>query len=551
MIHKLLIKNYAIIEELEIEFSEHLTIITGETGAGKSILLGAFGLIMGNRADSKVFYDDSKKCVVEGTFTVGKYDLKGFFEEHDIDYDTEVVVRRELTPSGKSRSFVNDTPVKLKVLQQLTCSLVDLHQQFDNLDIHNISFQLRMIDALADNSRLLESYKAEYRGYVKERRELETLIKRNQESSREFDYVSFLLEEFREVELIPGEQTTIEGELARLSSAEDIKRNLGAAYHQLVDSEHAIIGQLEEVSHALIPLRDVDESLKSVHQRFESILLELQDICGEFERIAEHTEYDGARIAELQLRLDHIYKLQNKHHVKTLDELLEVQAGLEEKLNGYSDLSNKIEQLELSIDNRVEKLRKQAIKLSERRRKVIPSFEKKVHEMLGQLSMQHARLKVEMNEMEELCPTGFDEVQFMFSANKGGRFLPVKDVASGGELSRLTLCTKSLVASAIPLPSLIFDEIDTGISGDVAMKMGVILQHLSRKHQVISITHSPQIAVKADAHYFIYKSHGKERTVTRVKQLGQEERVQEIAAMLSGNPPTNSAIENARELLGG
>ncbi len=549
MIKRLIIKNYAIIEEQEIEFSDRLTIITGETGAGKSILLGALGLIMGKRADTKSLYDDSKKCIIEGIFDVGKYDLQGFFEAHDIDFDQEVVVRRELTPTGKTRSFVNDTPVNLKTLQQLSAALIDLHQQFDTLDIHNISFQLRMIDSLADNQSLLLNYQEDYKAYQSDKRRLAKLVEQSQSAAKEADFLSFQLNEFNEVELVDGEQESLEDEMNRLTNAEDIKRILGGAFQALSEDEQSVISQMETIAQSIHAVRNVHPDLEKITSRYDGLLLELQDLVQDFEKIADGTEYDGERIIEIQARLDQIYKLQNKHHVKSVAELIEIQSDLEQKLNAFSDLSGEIEHLEKSIAARQGILQKSASQLSKRRKAVTGGFEKKVHELLAQLSMEHARLQVEVKELEELNSTGFDEVNFLFAPNMGSKFLPIKDVASGGEISRLTLCTKSLVASAIPLPTLIFDEIDTGISGDVALKMGNILHKLANKHQVVSITHTPQIAVRADAHYFVYKQSREGRTLTNVRLLKPEERVNAVATMLSGNPPSDSAIENAKELL--
>lgn len=549
MIDKLIIKNYAIIEALEIDFSKKLTIITGETGAGKSILLGALGLIMGRRVDTKSLYQADKKCIIEGHFQIAKYNLRSFFDKHDIDYDEELVVRRELTPSGKSRAFVNDTPVRLNILQQLSGSLIDLHQQFDTLDIHNVSFQLRMIDALADNSDLLKKYVTLFRTYQKNRKRLAELKTQNDNAAKEMDFLSFQLNEFNEVELIPGEQVQLEENLARLTSAEDIKRVMGSAYNQLSEDEMSIVNKMESIGHAINSVANVHPDLGSLSERFQGLFIELQDIAQEFEKIAEDTEYDGEKIQETQSRLDLIYKLQTKHNVKTLEELIQLQEDLENRLNAFGDLSADIEKLEASLVHEEEALRSMAAKLSKKRHSVVGGFEKKVVSMLKQLSMEHAQLKVEVNPLEILSATGLDEVNFLFAPNKGSQFLPIKKVASGGEIARLTLCTKSLVADAIPLPTLIFDEIDTGVSGDVALKMGRILKDLAKRHQVVSITHTPQIAIQANAHYFVYKKATEDRTVTRVKLLSEEERVQAVAIMLSGSPPSSSAIENAKELL--
>jgi DNA repair protein RecN (Recombination protein N) len=551
MIQRLYIKNYAIIEELEINFSDKLTIITGETGAGKSILLGALGLIMGKRADTKVFYNADSKCVIEATFHVAKYKIKPFFTYHELDYSDEVIVRREVTPTGTTRAFINDTPVNLKVLQQLSDSLIDLHQQFDTLDIHNVSFQLRMMDALAGNETLLRVYQELYRNYTADKKKLADLYEQNEMAARELDYVSFQLNEFNEAELIENEQTELETELDRLTNAEDIKQILSAAFMGLSEGDNSIVSQMEDLSIKLEDIKQHHPKLEAGYERFESILLELKDLAEEFESIAEDTEYDEARILEAQARLDLIYKLQQKHRVKTMEDLLAIQEKLEKQYSGYSDLSSGIKNLEKKIADAEKDLVAQAAKLSERRKSVIKGFEKKVHALLKQLSMEHAQLEVSVTPLDKPAPTGMDDINFLFSPNKGSKFLPIKDVASGGELSRLTLCTKSLVADAIPLPTLIFDEIDTGISGDVAMKMGNILQELSNRHQVVSITHTPQIAVKANQHYFVFKKDTADRTITKVKLLNDEERIRAVATMLSGNPPTESAIANAKELLFG
>jgi len=549
MIQRLHIRNYAIIEELDIDFSDKLTIITGETGAGKSILLGALGLIMGKRADTKVLYHQDAKCVVEATFQVAKYNIKPFFDTHDIDYDDEVVVRRELTPSGKSRAFINDTPANLKLLKQLTDVLIDLHQQFDTLDIHNVSFQLRMLDALAGNEKRLNNYQSTYSTYQSNKRELAKLTEQSNNAAREMDFLNFQLQEFNEAALMPNEQEQLEVEITRLTNAEDIKRTLSAAFQNLSESESSILNQMEALSMDLNQVRKMHPNLPATVDRYESILLELKDLAKEFENVAEDTEYDEQRIQETQSRLDLIYKLQQKHRVKGTGELLQIHEGLKTQLTGFQDLSSGIEKLEKEIDKQEIDLRKIANDLSKRRKKEVPDFEKKIHALLKQLSMEHARIQIEVKPLEALTPTGTDEVNFLFAPNKGSRFLPIKEVASGGELSRLVLCTKSLVADAIPLPTLIFDEIDTGISGDVAMKMGTILQELSNRHQVITITHTPQIAVKADYHYFVFKLDRPERTITKVKLLTPDERVRAVATMLSGSPPSDSAMANARELL--
>jgi DNA repair protein RecN (Recombination protein N) len=550
MLKRLHIRNYALIDELDIECSEHLTIVTGETGAGKSILLGALGLIMGERADSKIFYNDQEKCVVEGHFEVQDYDLKAFFQEHELDYDPEVVIRRELSPTGKSRAFVNDTPVNNQVLQRLTENLVDVHQQFDALDIHNVNFQLRMIDALADNAALLAQYREGYKQYAADRRQLTDMVERSQNGAKEMEFLRFQLDELRQAELIEGEQETLENELAKLTNAEEIKRTYGAAYGYLAENETNIVGQVQELGRSMQGTRKLSTELGSISERLEGLVAELQELAKDCDRIAERTEYDPQRIAEVQERLNTIYKLQKKHGTGTVAELLQLQDRLEQQTGGFTDLGAAIAALEQRIAQQETRLRAEAATLGQRRRSVTGGFEKKVQEMLTMLSMPHARLQVAVESTDNLTPTGTDDVQFLFATNVGSKFLPIKDVASGGELSRLNLCTKSIVADAIPLPTLIFDEIDAGVSGDVSMKMGHILKELAGRHQVICITHTPQVAARADKHYFVFKKVQNDRTLTNVRLLNPDERVRSIAVMLSGNPPSEAALVTARELVG-
>ncbi len=549
MIKKLLIRNYAIIDELEIEFSKGLTIITGETGAGKSILLGALGLVMGQRADTKALYRQDDKCVVEAVFDIRPYELQDFFLENDLDYDTELVIRREITPAGKSRAFVNDSPANLDVLQGISSALIDLHQQFDTRDIHHVSFQLRLLDALADNKPLLAKYQTEYKHYQQARRRLAELERLNTDSSREAEFLRFQLEEFHAANLRDDEQEALEKERTLLSNAEEIKRTISASCHYLLESEHSVITQLREVGVSLNTFRRIDPHIGVLAERFETAVTDIQDIARELERIGDATEYDPARLDDVQQRLDLIYRLQNKHRLGSVGELLALQQEWEAKLQALSNLDDEIAELQLQMEQQRHELTGLAHKLSERRRAVIAGFEEEVKRMLSQLAMEHAVLKVQCNPLPDFTSTGQDEVNFLFAANKGGRLQLIKDVASGGELSRLTLATKSLVAAAIPLPTLIFDEIDSGISGDVALRMGNILRRLSNQHQVVVITHSPQVAAKADAHYFVYKKDTPERTVTNVRPLTLDERIRSIAVMLSQNPPSSSALQNARELL--
>lgn len=550
MIRTLTIQNYAIIEHLEINFSENLTIITGETGAGKSIMLGGLGLIMGKRADTKVLYQQDTKCIIEGVFDVSPYGLEDFFEINDLDYEAETCIRREITPSGKSRAFVNDTPVRLGILKELSNKLIDLHQQFDTLDIHDTVFQIKAIDAIADNKGTLERYQKEYKAYEKTKKELATLIQQSQEANKETDFLQYQLNELTEANLQKGEIQELEMEQSRLNNAEDIQRVLGGAAMQLNENEQSVCSQMTDLSNAVSNLVEFHPDLPKLLESFDSMLLELEEIGNAFHVIAEETEHDGERLLEVNERLSVLYNLINKYHVQTDEELVEVRMDLEQKLGNFEDISGSIERLKAAVVVHEGKLLKIGEKLSKNRQKVTGKFQKSVHNLLAQLSMKHARLEVEIVQTKEFMPMGIDRLRFLFAANKGSRLEEIKGVASGGELSRLALCIKSLVASAIPLPTLIFDEIDSGVSGEVALQMGIILQALSSDHQVISITHSPQIAAKANAHYFVRKKVVGNKTTTAVSQLNHEERILEIAKMLSGNPPSEVAKENARELLG-
>jgi DNA repair protein RecN (Recombination protein N) len=549
MIKRLSIRNYAIIEELEIEFPTGLTIITGETGAGKSILLGALGLIMGERADSKTLFIETEKCVVEGVFQVSAYGLKDYFDENDLDYQDECVIRRELLPSGKSRAFVNDTPVNLETLKQLTSALIDLHEQFDTLDIHQVSFQLRMVDALAGNVALLEAYQLHYRNYIESKKRLEKLKEQSLRAAQESEFLVFQHGELAKAELSVGELERLEEEQKKLSNAGEIKRVLSTTFHAISESEMPVSGQLRDILRAMSDIARFHPIAAEIYKRLEGLTLELEDLGTETGKLADQTELDPARIHEIQNRLDVIYRLLKKHRVQTVEELLDIEEATQKKLDALGDLTADIEKLEAAISAQVKLLQEKAARISESRKSAIPGFEQKVLESLRQLAMQHARFQIECRELPHFNATGTDELNFMFAANPGSRMQLIKDAASGGELSRLTLVTKSLVASAIPLPTLIFDEIDAGVGGDVALRMGGILRRLANQHQVIIITHSPQVASKADAHYFVYKQIEQNQTFTRVKLLNNEERVRSIAVMLSQNPPSEAAIANARELM--
>ncbi|MBK9737526.1 MAG: DNA repair protein RecN [Saprospiraceae bacterium] len=550
MLKKIEIQNYAIIDRLEIFFPDGLTIITGETGAGKSILLGALGLIMGKRADTKVLFDQDKKCYVEGTFDVSEYQLQDYFTEESLDYNDELIIRREIAPGGKSRAFVNDSPVTLDILHTLTDALIDIHQQFDILDIQKPVFQLQMIDALAGNKILLDSYLRQFKTYRQSIRKLEELKDKNRNATQEIEFLSFQLNEFNQADLKEGEQEDLEILLKKLTSAEDIKKTTTTVTQALEEDENAVISQMQALINQFASIRYLDKTYMEIYDRLISVREELADIAKEASFMADATEYDEEAIHQTNTRLNLINRLQKKHDVISMDDLLYVEKSIQQKLNGYADLTDEIQTIQTTCIKQESELRKLAKELTEKRSKVIASFEQNIHDLLVSLAMEHAYIKVNITPLKELGNSGLDDVSILFAPNKGSEFLPLKDTASGGEMSRLTLCIKSLVAGAITLPTLIFDEIDSGVSGEVAQKVGQILSNLSKKHQVICITHSPQIAAKAQSHFWVYKSDTKERTVTAMRELKMEDRIIEIAKMLSGNPPTETAKANARELIG-
>jgi DNA repair protein RecN (Recombination protein N) len=550
MIKSLQIRNYALIEALDIHFPAGLTIITGETGAGKSILLGALGLILGERADTKALYDPDQKCIIEGRFDSAAYELEAFFREEDLDYEPELLIRREITPSGKSRAFVNDTPTNLKVLQRLSAALIDLHQQFDTLDIHQMGFQLRLLDALAGNQPDLLRYQQVYREYRRNQQRLNQLQGEQAGANRELEFLHFQLNELQAAELRAGEQQELETELNSLSHAEETKRVSNEAFQFLCETDPSILSQLQLLGQSLTDAAKVDPQVRELRERLLGLIAETEDIGAELERHAEATEYDPERIQELQTRVDLLYRLEKKHQVTSVEDLLRIQAELEAQVDAYTNLDEEIERLSKSVQQQETELQQHALGLRRKRQEVAPDFARRVSQTLADLAMPAAQLVVDFRAASELQPTGLDDIQFLFSANKGSAPKPIKDVASGGELSRLTLVTKSLVASAMALPTLIFDEIDAGVSGDVALKMGHILRQLSNHHQVVVITHSPQVAARADEHLFIFKKEVDERTTTQVRVLNTEERVRAIATMLSKSPPSDSALENAKELIG-
>ncbi|MBB6113090.1 DNA replication and repair protein RecN [Mucilaginibacter lappiensis] len=560
MLQKLTINNYALIDNLEIGFGKGLNILTGETGAGKSIILGALSLILGQRAESRYFFNQQKKCVIEGLFKIDGFHLKSFFEDNDLDYEAETVLRREISADGKSRAFVNDTPVNLTALKQLGEKLIDIHSQHATLEINDPEFQLLVVDAVAKHDELLNNYQSKYKAYRKSVTRLNELIAESEKAKTDLDYFQFQFDELEKAALHPDEQESLEKELYALNNAEEIKRNLFGAYYLMQEGEASALIQLKEAGVQLGNLEKFDTQIEELHQRLSSTIIELKDIAAEIEIIEQRTQTNEARVDEVNIRLSLIYNLQKKHRVNTNTELLEIQDDLSDKIQKVLFSDEAVEQLQKQLTADRTELEKLAGQLTANRIKAIPAIEKQVLATLAEMGMGNSALKIEHaplspkggaeKESTGLGATGADQIKFLFSANKGHALAEMSKVASGGELSRLMLSIKSLIAQYTALPTIIFDEIDTGVSGEVANKVGQIMEHLADNLQVITITHLPQIASKGQNHYFVYKDDSAATTYTRIKQLDQPERVLEIAKMLSGDKPGESALQNARELLG-
>lgn len=548
MLQKLTVKNYAIIDHLEIDFSGSLNIITGETGAGKSIIMGALSLILGERADPGVVFDKTGKCVVEGMFKVKKAQVAEFFQHHELDLEDVLIIRREISAAGKSRAFVNDTPVNLSQLAELSGYLVDLHQQFDTLELEKSDFQRRVVDALVNKPEQLQQYQQLWQRYTQVQKSLKQLQDQRDSANKELDYNKFLLDELEDAAFADNEIESLDAELKTLSHAEEIKNTLNKACFQLKDDEQPILQQLRQLHSALQGLSGFQQELPALAERMQSSYLELQDIADEIERINDGVQHDAARIEQASERLATGYRLMKKHAVQTTAALLEIKANLTIRVESALNMDEQLAQLEKELAGLQQSLQKMADAITTLRKQQAEPFEKKVNALLAQVGMPNARLKVGIAQ-GQLQAYGQDNIEFMFDANKSGQFAPIRKVASGGELSRLMLCIKSLVAQSVALPTLIFDEIDTGISGEAARQVGVILKDLARAHQIICITHQPQIAGKANAHYFVYKESKAGKVTTGVRLLTQEERINAIAQMLSGEKPTAAALENAREMV--
>lgn len=556
MLQKLFIQNYALISELVIDFSGKLNIITGETGAGKSIIVGALDLILGGRADSSVLLNKEKKCIVEGSFaTADKNAVRSFLSSNDLDWQEELVIRREIGSNGKSRAFINDTPVTLTQLNKLSSLLVDLHQQFDTLELGESDFQRNVLDALAGLQAQLEDYRQIFRQWQTEKKALEDLQQQKKQFDKEADYNRFQFTELEEAAFRENELEEVEAELKMLSNAEGIKTALTKAYFELEESDAPVVQQLKSLYNQLQAYSDCHPALPDLLRRIQSVQIELQDIADETDSISQHVQYDPQRVEQMNERLSLGYKLLKKHGVKTTTELLAVQHELEQKLQAVLNIDENIRQTEAAAVRLQEQAQKMAAVITAGRKKQVKPLEEKVNNLLVKVGMPNARLKVDIKP-ESLNLSGADAVDFLFNANlpsgeagKNSSFAPIRKVASGGELSRLMLCIKSLVAQSVDLPTLIFDEIDTGISGEAARQVGIIIKNLAASRQVICITHQPQIAGKADAHYFVYKEIQDSMVKTNIRLLTSAERITAIAKMLGGEKPTAAAIENAREMV--
>ncbi|WP_282014735.1 DNA repair protein RecN [Marinifilum flexuosum] len=549
MLQSISIQNFALINQLEIDFSDGFSVITGETGSGKSILLGALSLVLGQRSEGSVLKDKEKKCIIECSFSIEKYNLQEFFEKNELDYEKEAIIRREILPSGKTRAFVNDTPVNLKTLKELGVCLVDIHSQNQNLVLGSFEYQVGIVDTYARNAALLAKYQLSFKKYQDLRKELKNQEEIAAKEKSDLDYLQFQLEQLNEANLVEGEQKEKEEELETLNHAEEIKSGLYQAYGFLSEGESSVISQIKEARSAIAKIQGVFADADSYFERLDSSLIELQDLSQELDRSNELVEFDNGRIDFLNQRLDTIYSLQQKHRVDSVDELIQIREDLEEKVGKIESSDELIEDLKEQLAGQKIKLQKAADNLSNSRKKAIPKIEKTIVNQLVLLGIPNANFKVQIINSEEFQQLGTDKVTFLFSANKNGSLEEVQRVASGGELSRLMLSIKYLISSSTALPSIVFDEIDTGVSGEIADKMGAMMNQMAENIQVISITHLPQIAGKGKYHYKVYKADDEHETYSNIVLLDKQKRIEELAKMLSGTDLTNAALENAKVLL--
>lgn len=549
MLKSLSVENYALIEKTDVLWNKGFSVITGETGSGKSILLGAIGLIQGQRADSKALKDPEKKCVVEAEFDISAYALQNFFEENDIDYEENCIIRREIAPNGKSRAFINDSPVQLTTLKEITSRLIDIHSQHETLLLNEETFQIQVLDALSDVKEELEAYKSLYKEYAKKQKQLKSLIALNEERNANRDYIEFQLAQLQEAKFTENEQAELEEEVNVLSHTSELKEALSKAMWLLSDKEENACSLLKEASSTLSAMEKFSDQYSEINERLNSCHIELKDLTREVEQKLADITVDPQRLEQASQRLDLIYTLEKKHHVDNLSALLAVQADFEKQLSEMDNSQEATAELEAEISKAKEELKKLAKGISNKRQKAKPNLEQSIDEILHGLGMANAKLEVRIEPLPELYTYGSDSVKFFFGANKNATLQPIANVASGGELSRVMLALKSILCQSEELPTIILDEIDTGVSGEVADKMGDVMRHMGGQMQVISITHLPQIASKGATHYKVYKEDNELTTLSHIKQLSEEERITEIAQMLSGSALSEAAIQNAKELL--
>ncbi|MBL7924648.1 MAG: DNA repair protein RecN [Bacteroidia bacterium] len=551
MLKHLSVQNYVLIDQLDIQFGKGLSIITGETGAGKSILLGALGLMLGQRADTDLLLDKKKKCIVEGVFDIRSYDLQSFFSDKELDFEEDCTIRREINPEGKSRAFVNDSPVNLSLLKEITSRLVDIHSQHETLLLSDSRFQLNVTDAYAQNRKQLENYRTAYTAWRQAKKVLAQLREDEQKSKADLDYLKFQYEEISGLKLMDGEQEMLESEQDKLAHAEDILQQLDRVLHVLRDGDDNVVAHLNMVNQVLSGLQKFDSSFNLLNERIQTAIIEIKDIHGELEHYTGTLQADPSRLEQIGERLGSIYAMQKKHRLSSVKELIQLQTELEEKISRISSLDDHLLDASKELEIAEKQLKKEGEALTQSRRNAVPGIEKEIMKQLADLSMPHALLRVAVVDEAEgvFSSDGMEKIQFLFSANKGGDFKELSKVASGGEMSRLMLCIKSVLARLSAMPTVIFDEIDTGISGETAARVGSILKQMGRKHQVLAITHLPQMASKGDEHFLVYKEVKKGTTRSFLRKLTEAERINEIARMLSGEELTTAALENARELL--
>ena len=549
MITHLSIKNYVLIQSLEIGFGKGLSVITGETGAGKSILLGALGLILGKRADTSVLQNKKEKCIIEGTFDIAHYSLKDFFKQHDLDYYPTTYLRREINPKGKSRAFINDTPAGLNILKELGLKLIDIHSQHQTITINKPGFQRSVVDGFAGLQQEVANYKKDFQEYKKRNEYLISLQELDRKAREEKDYFSFLLNELSEAYLVSDEQGKLENELKLLNNAEEIKAGLFSSSQILLGDEEGVINRISMVTNSLTALAKFGDDFDEIAKRIGSCLIELQDISTEISLMEENADYDPGNIDQISNRLDRIYSLQQKHNVSSVDGLLEKMQELEQKMEYIVSIDADIEKTEKQLKKLKGDILKLATRISIKRKSVFNEIENEVIRLISFLGLPDARFSIAHKLLEEPGSTGMDEIRFLFNANRGGELSELSKVASGGEISRLMLAIKSLISQKNLLPTILFDEIDSGISGTIADKTGTILSELGGVMQVIAITHLPQIASKGNAHYLVYKETDEETTTSHIKKMSPDERIFEIAKMISGQDVTSSSVETARQLL--